>query len=61
MFSSLVVQLAERLSDIDPAKAETFARDASLLEEELEALDREFAEGLKSCRSRDLVTSHAAF
>ena len=24
-------------------------------------MDREFAEGLKSCRSRDLVTSHAAF
>ena len=61
MFSPLVRQLAERLSDIDPANAETFAHDASLLEEELAALDREFAEGLKSCRSRDLVTSHAAF
>jgi zinc transport system substrate-binding protein len=61
ILASIAGQLAERLSDIDPGNAEMFSRNASLLEDQLGGLDRELAEGLKSCRSRDLVTSHAAF
>jgi len=50
-----------RLSDADPAHASEFASNARRLEAELKQLDAEFTAGLKSCRTRTIVTSHAAF
>jgi zinc transport system substrate-binding protein len=49
------------LSALDATGAATFTANAAALRAELVALDAEYAAGLKSCTSRDLVTSHAAF
>ena len=53
--------VAARLSSLVPAQADRFAANAAALRAELVALDGEFETGLATCRSRDLVTSHAAF
>jgi zinc transport system substrate-binding protein len=53
--------VAARLSALDATDAATFTANAAALRAELVALDAEYAAGLKSCTSRDLVTSHAAF
>lgn len=51
----------KRLSDADPDHASTFAANADRLERELTRLDAAFADGVKTCRTRTIVTSHAAF
>lgn len=61
LLASIAGQVAERLSGIDPERAEMFSDNATRLQEDLEQLDREFSDGLQSCRSRDFVTSHEAF
>lgn len=53
--------LAERLGELDPGRAADYEANAAALRADLEALDEEFADGLATCRSRDIVTSHAAF
>ena len=53
--------LAARLSAIDPAGAAGFTTRAAALRTDLEALDREFTDGLATCQRREIVTSHAAF
>ena len=54
-------EVAQRLSDADPEHADAFAANADRLVSELEQLDHDFEAGLKTCRSRTIVTSHAAF
>ncbi len=51
----------ERLSDAVPDHASAFATNTRRLERELTRLDTAFADGLKTCRTRTIVTSHAAF
>lgn len=51
----------ERLKDADSAHASEFAANARRLEAELKQLDTDFTAGLKTCRTRTIVTSHAAF
>jgi len=51
----------ERLSDAHPDHASDFATNARRLERELTRLDTAFSDGLKTCRTRTIVTSHAAF
>lgn len=51
----------KRLSNADPDHASTFAANADRLERELTRLDAAFADGVKTCRTRTIVTSHAAF
>ncbi|MET9023194.1 metal ABC transporter substrate-binding protein [Actinopolymorpha sp. NPDC004070] len=53
--------LARRLAAVDPGHADGFRANAARLRADLTTLDREFRTGLKTCRTRDLVTSHAAF
>lgn len=38
-----------------------FDRNAEELEKDLDQLDHEYREGLKNCKKKDIVTSHAAF
>lgn len=45
----------------DPAGRDVYERNTRRYREEIEALDRAFAQGLGECDSRTLVTSHAAF
>lgn len=51
----------KRLADADPAHASDFAANAERLEGELTQLDTAFSDGLETCRTRTIVTSHAAF
>ncbi len=51
----------KRLSAADPDHASAFAASAQRLERELTQLDSAFSDGLKTCRTRTIVTSHAAF
>ncbi|MFD2081434.1 metal ABC transporter substrate-binding protein [Actinopolymorpha cephalotaxi] len=53
--------LANRLAAVDPGHAAAFRANAARLRADLTKLDREFRTGLATCRTHDLVTSHAAF
>lgn len=54
-------EVAARLAAVDPDHARTYATNAQRLVGELEALDADFEAGLEDCRTRTIVTSHAAF
>jgi zinc transport system substrate-binding protein len=60
-FATVVDRTADALAAADPGNAETYRGRARALRDELEALDRRYAEGLSSCRSSIMVTSHEAF
>ncbi len=50
-----------RLTDADPAHADAYSARAASLADELRRLDDDFAAGLQTCRTRTIVTAHAAF
>ncbi|MFF5218429.1 metal ABC transporter substrate-binding protein [Micromonospora sp. NPDC000442] len=54
-------KLAERLGAVDPDRAGEYTQRAATLRTELEQLDTEFNEGLKTCQRREIVVSHTAF
>ena len=54
-------EIEKRLAEADPDHASDFAANAQRLERELTRLDTAFADGVKNCRTRTIVTSHAAF
>ncbi|HEX6967545.1 MAG TPA: metal ABC transporter substrate-binding protein [Micromonosporaceae bacterium] len=54
-------RLAERLAETDPDRADGYRARAAALRDELETLDREYRDGLGTCRRREIVVSHAAF
>jgi zinc transport system substrate-binding protein len=58
---SITKTVAAKLSEADPDRASTYAANATRLEEKLDELDHDFASGLQTCRTRTIVTSHAAF
>jgi zinc transport system substrate-binding protein len=53
--------VATQLGTARRAQSEAFVRRAGQVRADLEALDREMAQGLAGCEGTDLVTSHAAF
>ena len=53
--------VADALAAADRAHAADYRRDAAALTRDLQALDREFRQGLAHCERRTIVTSHAAF
>lgn len=52
---------AAKVSEIDPDHAEEYRANAQALREDLENLDTQYTEGLATCASRSIVTSHTAF
>jgi zinc transport system substrate-binding protein len=60
-YAAVVAKLADRLSQVDAAHAAEIKLRADQLRDELQRLDQQFAEGLKTCARREVVTSHAAF
>ncbi|WFE31611.1 metal ABC transporter substrate-binding protein [Micromonospora sp. WMMD975] len=54
-------RLAERLGAVDPDHAADYTARAGALRDELTTLDTEYAEGLRTCQRREIVTSHTAF
>ena len=61
LMAEIVDTVAARLSAIDPPNEATYVDNAAEMITSLDALDTELREGLASCRTRDIVTSHAAF
>jgi zinc transport system substrate-binding protein len=53
--------IAARLAELDPEHADEFRSRAADFTARLTTLDSEYKAGLKTCDSRELVTSHAAF
>lgn len=50
-----------QLSEADPAHADTYRANADKLLAKLDGLNADFEQGLATCRTRTIVTSHAAF
>ena len=60
-YQDVAKAIADRLAKDDPTNAAAYAKNTDAFVADLRALDGEFAKGLASCRTRTLVTSHAAF
>ena len=58
---SIVDEVTSHLSEIDPSHQTEYEDSAEALDLRLAQLDDEFKSGLENCKSRDIVTSHAAF
>lgn len=54
-------EVANRLSEIDPAHADDYAANADDLRADLEALDSAYRSGLADCERTTVVVSHDAF
>lgn len=58
---AMVEVMVDTLSDVDPDGADDYEGNAEEYLEDLRGLDGEYEEGLASCESRVIVTSHRAF
>lgn len=61
LFKAIVAKVADAVATADPANRATYAANGAAYARELDDLDAEFAEGLRTCDRRVVVTSHAAF
>lgn len=61
----LAEKIVDRILDgfiaADPGHAEEYRQNAAALKQSLVTLDREYRDGLSDCKTRNIVTSHAAF
>lgn len=53
--------VAAQLSEVDPDNADTYAANAEAFAQEMADLDQRYADGLATCESRTIVTTHEAF
>jgi zinc transport system substrate-binding protein len=60
-FATIADRLGARMAEADPAHAAEYAARAATLHGQLDELNTAYADGLKDCRRRELVTSHGAF
>lgn len=60
-YADVANAIGAELARVDPDHADGYRARAADFTAELDALDRELSAGLANCRSRELVTSHAAF
>ncbi|MBI2912025.1 MAG: zinc ABC transporter substrate-binding protein [Chloroflexi bacterium] len=58
---AIATKVQDALSEIDPAGRPIYEMNAKTYVSTLAALDQEFRNGLKSCKRKEIVTSHAAF
>ncbi|MBL0749660.1 metal ABC transporter substrate-binding protein [Nocardioides baculatus] len=61
LMADLADAVADRLAELDPDGATTYADNAAELRTELETLDQEYADGLATCERTTTVVSHEAF
>jgi zinc transport system substrate-binding protein len=61
LLAGAALPVANLLSEVDPANADTYLENAARLSTDLTGLDEEFATGLADCTSDTVVTPHAAF
>ena len=60
-YADVVDRIGLALGDATPSDAASFRANALALRDELSALDGEFRKGLAECRTRVMITNHAAF
>jgi len=60
-YAALVSEVERALARVDPAGADTYARNGHAYRAKLARLDAQFEARLRGCATRTLVTSHAAF
>ncbi|HET6531135.1 MAG TPA: metal ABC transporter substrate-binding protein [Actinoplanes sp.] len=60
-FAEITDALGERLATVNPAHAADYRERAAGLHRDLDALNAEYAAGLRNCARREIVTSHTAF
>src|SRR5581483_10932860 len=53
--------ITEGYITIDPANKDFYIQNEKVLDERFDLLDGDYKRGLASCRSKDIITSHAAF
>ena len=53
--------VAAQLSEVDPDNADTYAANAEAFGQEMADLDQRYVDGLATCESRAIVTTHEAF
>lgn len=54
-------KIGQALEQIDPQNGSYYQASLSKFENQLDQLDQEYKSGLKSCKQKDIITSHAAF
>lgn len=59
--ATIATKLGDRLAEADPAHAKGYRDRAAATVADLTTLDGEMSQGLSTCASRSIVTSHAAF
>ncbi len=59
--SAVATTLAQRLAEADPDRADDYVASGQRLAGRLADLDSSFRQGLVTCTSKDIVTSHSAF
>jgi zinc transport system substrate-binding protein len=60
-YATIVEEVADALSAVDPSNADSYRANAEAFAAELDALDAGIRAGLATCSSRTIVVSHAAF
>ena len=60
-YQAVAKQISDSLSKQDPSNKATYEANAKTFVDKLDALNKEFSSGLKSCSNKHLVTGHAAF
>lgn len=53
--------VAAQLSEVDPDNADAYAANAEAFAQEMAELDQRYVDGLATCESRTIVTTHEAF
>jgi zinc transport system substrate-binding protein len=61
IYAAIVERVASALGDAAPPAASRVGEAASSFRAELESLDGDFRDGLADCRTRVMITNHAAF
>lgn len=61
LYAKAVTMIADELSALDSAGAETYKANANELTAELERVNDSYEKGLATCEQRDLVTGHTSF
>jgi len=60
-YEAVAKAIGAKLAAVDPAHAADYAKNTTAFVDRLVALDTAWAAGTKTCKNKDLVTSHAAF
>ncbi len=56
-----VNKITEAYIKIDPANGVYYQNNEEMLQEKLDILNTKYQQGLQTCKTRDIITSHAAF